>query len=40
MTSRGAVDGFLRERSVAVVGVSRKGRKFGSAVLKDLAKKG
>ena len=40
MTSRTAVDGFLKERAVAVVGVSRKGRKFGNAVMTDLARKG
>jgi len=40
MTSREAVDGFLAERTLALVGASRSGRKFGNAVLKALTDKG
>lgn len=40
MTSRTAVDGFLAERTLALVGASRSGRKFGNAVLKALTAKG
>jgi hypothetical protein len=40
MTSRAAVDGFLAERTLALVGASRSGRKFGNAVLKALTAKG
>ena len=40
MTSRAAVDGFLAERTLALVGASRSGRKFGNAVLKELTAKG
>jgi uncharacterized protein len=34
------VDGFLAERTLALVGASRSGRKFGNAVLKELTAKG
>ena len=40
MTSRAAVDGFLAERTLALVGASRSGRKFGNMVLKELTAKG
>ena len=40
MTSRAAVDGFMAERTLALVGASRSGRKFGNAVLKELTAKG
>ena len=40
MTSRTAVDGFLAERTLALVGASRSGRKFGNMVLKELTAKG
>jgi uncharacterized protein len=40
MTSKTAVDGFMAERTLAIVGVSRSGRKFGNAILKDLSAKG
>jgi predicted CoA-binding protein len=34
------VDDFLAQKTIAVVGVSRDGKKFGNAVWKDLKKKG
>jgi predicted CoA-binding protein len=34
------VDGFLGEKSLAVVGVSRSGKKFGNSIMKDLEDKG
>jgi uncharacterized protein len=37
---RGTVDGFLDARRIAIAGVSRSGRGFGNAVLKDLREKG
>ena len=40
MTTREAVDGFLAQKTLALAGVSRSGRKFGNAVLKDLRRKG
>jgi len=40
MTSRTAVDGFLADRTLALVGASRSGRKFGNMVLKELTAKG
>ena len=40
MTSAAAVAGFLGEKTLAVVGVSRSGKKFGNTVLKDLKAKG
>jgi hypothetical protein len=40
MTSRAAVDGFLAERTLALVGASRSKGKFGNTVLKELTAKG
>ncbi len=40
MTKRIDVDDFLAQEKLAVVGVSRKKRKFGNAVYKELKKKG
>jgi predicted CoA-binding protein len=40
MSSKVDVDDFLAQKTVAVVGVSRGGKKFGNAVLKDLKEKG
>jgi predicted CoA-binding protein len=40
MTSRAAVERFVAERTLAIVGVSRSGKKFGNAVLKELSGKG
>ena len=40
MVTRQEIDEFLAERSLALVGVSRSGKGFGNAVLKDLTKAG
>ncbi len=40
MTSRAAVDDFISQEALAVVGVSRDPKKFGSAVYADLKTKG
>jgi predicted CoA-binding protein len=40
MTSKEAVDDFLAQRTLAVVGVSRGGQKFGNTVHKELTAKG
>jgi len=40
MTSRGTIQNFLSQHSIALAGVSRSGRKFGNKVLKDLTGKG
>jgi predicted CoA-binding protein len=40
MNSKHVIDEFLSQRTLAVVGVSRSGKKFGNAVLRDLAGKG
>jgi hypothetical protein len=40
MTSRSDVQRFVAERTLALVGVSRSGKKFGNMVLKELAGKG
>jgi hypothetical protein len=40
MTSKAAVDGFFADRTLALVGASRSGRKFGNMVLKELTAKG
>jgi predicted CoA-binding protein len=40
MTSKAAVDGFIAERTLAIVGVSRSGKKFGNMILKELSAKG
>ncbi|UCD36838.1 MAG: CoA-binding protein [Fidelibacterota bacterium] len=40
MTTRKAVDDFLAQRSLAVVGVSRSGKKFGNMVYRELKGKG
>ena len=40
MTSKHAVETFVAERTLAIVGVSRSGKKFGNAVLKELTEKG
>ncbi len=40
MTSRATIDSFLAQRTLALVGVSRSGKKFGNAVLKELSGKG
>ena len=40
MTTRSAVEQFLAQRSLGLVGVSRGGRKFGNTVLRELTKRG
>lgn len=40
MSRKVDVDDFLAQKTMAVVGVSRGGKKFGNAVLKDLNEKG
>jgi hypothetical protein len=40
MTSRAAVDDFLSRQTLAVVGVSRQGNKFGNMAFKELKAKG
>lgn len=40
MASREAVTDFLSQKSLALVGVSRGGRKFGNAILRDLKNRG
>ncbi len=40
MTSRAEVDDFLAQRTLAVVGASRSGRKFGNAVVRELVANG
>jgi predicted CoA-binding protein len=40
MTSRAAVEAFLSEPAIAVVGASRSGHKFGNAAVRTLRRKG
>ena len=40
MTSKAAVADFVGQRKLAVVGVSRKGRKFGNLAFRELRSKG
>jgi len=40
MTNQASVDAFLAQTTLAIAGVSRSGKGFGNAVLKDLAGKG
>jgi len=40
MTTQLAIDSFLQQSSLAVVGVSRSGRKFGNAACRVLREKG
>lgn len=40
MTSKSNVDDFVAQRTLAVVGVSRQGRKFGNMAYKELRKRG
>jgi len=37
--ARAAIDAFLQQRRLAVVGVSRGGKKFGNTILKELSSK-
>ncbi len=38
--SKAVIDGFLKQKTIAVVGASRDSNKFGSAVYRDLKAKG
>jgi uncharacterized protein len=40
MNTRAAIDDFLHQRRLAIVGVSRTGKKFGNALYRDLKSKG
>ncbi|MCP4727003.1 MAG: CoA-binding protein [bacterium] len=40
MNTRRSVEEFLEQKNVAVVGVSRSGKKFGNTILKELRSKG
>ena len=40
MTSKAAVDDFVGQRRLAIVGVSRRGRKFGNFAFRELRSKG
>jgi uncharacterized protein len=40
MATKQEIDDFMAQKSLALVGVSRGGRKFGNAILKDLTKAG
>jgi hypothetical protein len=40
MTSKAAVEEFIKIKDLAIVGVSRKGSKFGNMIYKELKKKG
>lgn len=40
MTTKAAIQDFLAQKTIAVVGVSRSGRKFGNLAYRDLRAKG
>jgi predicted CoA-binding protein len=40
MASKAAIDAFLAEPAIAVVGVSRSGKGFGSGAMRELLRKG
>ena len=40
LATKAAVDTFISQRTLAVVGVSRGGKKFGNAIYRELKKKG
>jgi hypothetical protein len=40
MTMRAAIEGFLSQKNLAVVGVSRSGKKFGNTAYQELKAKG
>jgi predicted CoA-binding protein len=40
MTSKSLVEDFLSQRKLAIIGVSRNGRKFGNVIFKELSAKG
>ena len=39
-TTRAAIEGFVSQKTLALVGASRSGKGFGHALLKELVKKG
>ncbi|MBN1447084.1 MAG: CoA-binding protein [Bacteroidetes bacterium] len=40
MTSKSSVDAFVAQKTLALAGASRSGKKFGNSVLKELRQKG
>lgn len=40
MTTLASIEGFLAQKTLAIAGVSRSGKGFGNAVIKDLTGKG
>jgi predicted CoA-binding protein len=40
MNSKASVEAFVSQKSLALVGVSRSGKKFGNTILKELKEKG
>lgn len=36
MTTRAAIDDFLKQKTLAIIGISRGGKKFGNACYKEL----
>jgi predicted CoA-binding protein len=40
MTTKHDIDDFLAQKTLAIVGVSRSGKKFGNTILKDLTRLG
>jgi predicted CoA-binding protein len=40
MTTKAAIQDFLAQRTLAVVGVSRTGKKFGNTIMKELSARG
>jgi predicted CoA-binding protein len=40
MTTKREIDDFLAQKTLAIVGVSRSGKKFGNVILKDLTRLG
>jgi len=40
MTSKAAIDDFLSQRTLAIAGMSRSGRKFGNSIYREMRSKG
>ena len=40
MITKASVDQFLDQKAIAIVGVSRSGKKFGNAIFRELRDKG
>ena len=40
MMTKASIDQFLEQKAIAIVGVSRSGKKFGNAVFRELKEKG